>query len=69
MHLKDPKTGEPDVALADAIAEDVVRRGVLMFTTSRGFLKIAPPLCIDPEAALEAIEVICDSFAANVSKS
>lgn len=69
LHLKDPKTGKPDVALADAIVEDVVRRGVLMFTTSRGFLKIAPPLCIETEAALEAIEVICDRFAANVTKS
>jgi len=63
VHLKQPSTGEPHVALADAIATEAIRRGVMMFPTARGFLKIAPPLCIDPEAALEAVEVVCDCFA------
>lgn len=35
-----------------------VRRGVLMFLTGRGFLKIVPPLTIDRDALLEAVEVI-----------
>ena len=39
-----------------------VRRGVLMFPTSRGFFKFVPPLCIDPAAALEAADVIRDCF-------
>jgi len=61
-HLVDPATGEPDVRLADEIAETAVRRGVMMFVTGRGLLKIAPPLCIDPEAAIEAAGVIRECF-------
>lgn len=61
-HFVDPVTGEPDVRLADEIAETAVRRGVMMFVTGRGLLKIAPPLCIDPEAAIEAAEVIRECF-------
>lgn len=62
VHLKHPDTGEPYASLADAIVTEAIRRGVMMFPTTRGFLKIVPPLCIDPEAALEAIEVVCDCF-------
>jgi 4-aminobutyrate aminotransferase-like enzyme len=63
VHLTKPENDEPDVELADGIVLEAVRRGVLMFVTGRGFLKVAPPLCIDPEAALEAITVIRDCFA------
>ncbi len=59
VHLGCPGKENPDVALADAVAEEAVRRGVLMFPTGRGYLKLTPPLCIDPEAALEAVDVIC----------
>jgi 4-aminobutyrate aminotransferase-like enzyme len=52
----------PDTALGDAIVHEAVRRGVLMFVTGRGFLKISPPLNIEPEAVLEAIGVIRDCF-------
>ena len=55
IHLQDPETGEPAIALADGIAVEAVRRGVLMFTTGRGMLKFTPPLSIDPEAAMEAV--------------
>ena len=60
IHLQRPDTGEPDTALADAVAHEAVRRGVMMFPTGRGFLKFTPPLCIEPEAALEAAVVIRD---------
>ena len=30
----------------------------MMFVTGRGMLKFSPPLYIDPEAALEAVEVV-----------
>ena len=60
VHLTQPDTGEPHIELADAIVGEAIRRGVMMFPTSRGFLKIAPPLCIDPEAAIEAVDVIRD---------
>ena len=59
-HLKLPGGTEPDIEMADAVAAEAVRRGVLMFPTGRGFLKIAPPLCIDPNAAIEAVYVIRD---------
>ena len=58
VHLRKPGTDEPDVELADAVAQAAVRRGVLMFTTGRGYLKFTPPLSIDVEAALEAADVI-----------
>jgi 4-aminobutyrate aminotransferase-like enzyme len=58
VHLNRPETVEPDIALADAVAEEAVRRGVMLFTTGRGCLKIAPPLSIELEAALEAVGVL-----------
>lgn len=60
VHLCRPGADEPDVELADAVAQAAVRRGVLMFTTGRGYLKFTPPLSIDLEAALEAVDVICE---------
>ena len=61
-HLRRPQDGKPNIELADAIVAEAVRRGVMMFPTHRGFLKIAPPLCIEEGAALEAIDVIRDCF-------
>ncbi len=61
IHFRKPDSSEPDIDLADAIAREAVSRGVLMFATGRGYLKFAPPLCIDPDAALEAAGVICDA--------
>ena len=55
---KEPDSKEPDIALADAIALEAVRRGVMMFTTGAGFLKVAPPLGIAPEALREALTVV-----------
>ena len=49
---------EPDVLLADAVAREAIRRGVLMFTTGRGYLKFTPPLGIHVDAALEAADVL-----------
>ena len=44
--------------MADRVALECVRRGVLLFVTGRGFLKIVPPLTIDREALKEAVEVV-----------
>ena len=62
IHVRNPVTGEPDVEFADAIVLEAVRRGVMMFPTSRGFLKLTPPLNIDPAAALEACDVLIECF-------
>lgn len=67
VHLRRPGTDEPDVELADAVAQAAVRRGVLMFTTGRGYLKFTPPLSIDLEAALEAVDVIRDCLIERMS--
>ena len=61
-HLRRPTDGEPDVGLGDAIVHEAVRRGVMLFATHRGFLKVVPPLCIEPGAAVEAVDVIRDCF-------
>ncbi|MBC8352309.1 MAG: aminotransferase class III-fold pyridoxal phosphate-dependent enzyme [Planctomycetes bacterium] len=63
IHLHRRGTAKPAVELADAVAQEAVRRGVLMFTTGRGYLKVTPPLCIEPDAALEAADVIRDCLA------
>lgn len=58
IHLRAPDT---DAALAeecDEIAMECVRRGVMLFVTGRGFLKIVPPLTISSEALFEAVGVI-----------
>ena len=39
---------------------EAVRRGVMMFVTGKGFLKLAPPLCIEKDALLEAVAVLGD---------
>lgn len=58
IHLRNPDTGQPGVEMADRVALECVRRGVLLFVTGRGFLKIVPPLTIDREALKEAVEVV-----------
>ena len=62
IHIQHPETGKPATELADSIAMEAVRRGVLMFVTGRGFLKFTPLLGIDLQAALEAVDVICECF-------
>lgn len=47
-----------DAAAADDIVMECIRRGVLLFLTGRGFLKIVPPLVIERDALFEAISVI-----------
>jgi 4-aminobutyrate aminotransferase-like enzyme len=58
IQFKDADRGSPAIELADAIAMECVRRGVMSFVTGRGYLKIAPPLSIDVDALKEAIEVV-----------
>lgn len=68
VHLRKPGTDEPDIDLADAVAQAAVRRGVLMFTTGRGYLKFTPPLCIDLEVALEAADVIRECLTERINR-
>ena len=66
IHLREPDSGKPAVDLADAVAQEAARRGVLMFTTGRGYLKFTPPLCIELDAAFEAADVIRDCLAETI---
>jgi len=63
IHFRDTITGEPDAVLADGVVREAVSRGVMMFFTHRGFIKFTPPLNIDPEAAIEAADVLGESVA------
>ena len=58
LHLKDPKTAEPLAELCDEMAMESVRRGVMLFVTGRGFLKFTPPLNIEQDALIEAVDVV-----------
>ena len=58
IHLRDPASGEPAIELADEVAMECVRRGLMSFVTGRGFYKVAPPLVIDADALQEAVGVL-----------
>ena len=58
LHLKDPETAEPLAELCDEMAMEGVRRGVMLFVTGRGFLKFTPPLNIEQDALVEAVDVV-----------
>jgi 4-aminobutyrate aminotransferase-like enzyme len=58
LHLVDPQCRDPLIERCDEIALTCVRRGVMLFVTGRGFLKIVPPLIIERDALFEAIDVI-----------
>ena len=58
LHLCQPTTREPLVELCDQIAIECVRRGVMLFVTGRGMIKFSPPLVIQQDALLEAVDVV-----------
>ena len=68
LHLRNPQTGQPWVELADKIALECVRQGVLLFLTGRGFIKIVPPLMINQEAFKEAVDVIINVMDEELAK-
>ena len=61
IHIKDPVTGEQVPDLVNEMTMACIRRGVMLFHTSR-FFKIVPPLIIEEDALFEAIGVISDVF-------
>ena len=63
IHLQNPATREPWSEIADEIVMACLRRGVLMFLTGRGFFKIVPPLSIERDALMEAVDVIGGAMA------
>jgi len=63
-----PGTREPDVELADRVVERAIRKGVMLFITGNGTVKLAPPLVITEEAIIEGIEVIAEALAECVNE-
>ena len=58
IYLTRPRSEEVDVELAYRVTDRCVRKGLFMFQTDRGTLKIVPPLCIEEEAFVEGMMVI-----------
>lgn len=58
VYLLDPQTGRLDPDLGSRIVVRCMELGLLMLSTSRGTLKLAPPLCITEEAMMEGLGVI-----------
>ena len=60
-----PNTKDPDPDLAWEIVNACFRKGLMMFApvgVGGGCVKIAPPLCITEEAALEGCSIIAEAF-------
>ena len=65
-------TKEPDYDLAWEIIYNCYKKGLLLFApvgVGGGCVKIAPPLCMDKEAMLEACQVLRDAVAESVAKN
>lgn len=65
LHIVKPNTREPDGDLAWEVVYRSYRKGLLMFAPvgfGGGTVKIAPPLCITEEAALEGVAVIREAL-------
>ena len=63
VYLLKPGQKELDIELGKKVTKKCMESGLLMLSTGRGTLKIAPPLCINHEAFLEGISVIEQSLA------
>lgn len=58
LFLVRPKTGEPDVQLGDQLVIKAVQKGLMLFITGNGSVKICPPLMISKEALVEGVDVL-----------
>ena len=62
LFLVRPGTGEPDIELGDRVVVRAIRKGVMLFITSNGSVKICPPLVIPDEALAEGIDAIGEAL-------
>ena len=66
VHMVKPGTMEPNKALADAIVESCIGKGLLMIHpvgVGGNLLKIAPPLVTPEDAIVEALGVLAEAIA------
>lgn len=55
-------TTTPDIKLADRVVERAIQKGVMLFKTGNGSIKICPPLVISEDALVEGVEVIGEAL-------
>ncbi len=60
--MRDPRTGLADGPFASRVAERCMDKGLLVVHTGRESIKLGPPLTIEDEAILEAVEVLGESI-------
>lgn len=66
--ITNPKTHQPDGAIASKICEKAMQKGLLLVHTGRESIKIGPPLTIPDEALIEGVKVIEESFKEVIKK-
>jgi 4-aminobutyrate aminotransferase-like enzyme len=60
--FKDPETGGPNSEFVSRIAEKCMQKGLLVVHTGRESIKLGPPLIIDDQAILEAMQILEESL-------
>jgi len=55
-------TGEPDIELADRVVETSIRKGLMLFKTGNGTIKLCPPLVIPDDALREGLDVMAEAL-------
>lgn len=65
IELVDPATGEPDAALAGAVAKSAIAQGVIVLTcgTYGNVIRFLPPLSIGDDLLNEGLDVVADALA------
>ena len=62
LFLVEPATGNPDVELGDRVVERAIGKGVMLFVTGNGSIKICPPLGIPDDALIEGVQALEDAL-------
>jgi len=57
-----PGTDDPDIELADRVVNRSIQKGVMLFITGNGTIKVCPPLMISEEALVEGMDVLGEAL-------
>ena len=63
MFFVRPGTQSPDLAFCDRVVVRAIQKGVMLFITGNGSIKICPPLTIPEEPLIEGAEAIGEAIA------
>jgi len=58
----DPATGKPDIDMANTVTEQAIGKGLMLFVTHNGTIKLAPPLSIPDDVLTEGLDVIAETI-------